>query len=230
NPDEIRKKYDVVWLACFDSLWKLMDDEMADGLRQAVNQGVGFIHTGGPGSFHGGFGRAALIDVRSLAEVLPVKLHSRNDVNYGQLYRATGDINQVFSPVKEIEAVETAGEGWGDFGFKEYGIAGFNDVDLKPGSRLMMTISGRPLLVTGQFGKGRTVAFTGFTPPYAEKKSTWDPKIPIRYLLDQEFTNDPSASLILRSSCGCWPPQAERLRPRVSMSCWPRGTSRCSKA
>jgi beta-mannosidase len=191
NPDDIRRKYDVVWLACFDSLWKLMDDEMADGLREAVNQGVGFIHTGGPGSFHGGFGRAALIDVRSLAEVLPVKLHSRNDVNYGQLYRATGDINQVFSPVKEIETVETAGEGWGDFGLKEHGIAGFNDVDLKPGSRLIMTISGRPLLVTGQFGKGHTVAFTGFTPPYAEKRSTWDPKIPVRYLLDQEFTNDP---------------------------------------
>ena len=90
NPEEIRKKYDVVWLACFDSLWKLMDDEMADGLKQAVSQGVGFIHTGGPGSFHGGFGRAALIDVRSLAELLPVKLHDRNDVNYGQLYLPRG--------------------------------------------------------------------------------------------------------------------------------------------
>ena len=191
NPEEIRKKYDVVWLACFDSLWKLLDDEMADGLKQAVSQGVGFIHTGGPGSFHGGFGRAALVDVRSLTEVLPVKLRSRNDVIYGQLYRRTGEIEQVFSPVKDIGVFASAGEGWNDFGLRDYGVAGFNDVDLKPGSLQILTISGRPLLVTGQFGQGRTVAFTGFTPAYAEKKSSWDPKIILRYFLDQEFGTDP---------------------------------------
>jgi hypothetical protein len=168
-----------------------MDDEMSDGLKQAVSQGVGFIHTGGPGSFHGGFGRAALINVRTLAELLPVSLHERNDVNYGQLYRPTSDINQVFSPIKDIAAEESAGEGWSDLGLKQYGLAGFNDVDLKPGSRQVMTISGRPLLVTGQFGKGTTVAFTGFTPSYTEKKSSWLDTITLRYFLDQEFVTDP---------------------------------------
>ena len=191
KPEEIRKKYDVVWLACFDSLWKLMDDEMADGLMQAVSQGVGFIHTGGPGSFHGGFGRAALINVRPLAEVLPVKLHDRNDVNYGQLYLPTGGINQVFSPVMDISTVDSGGERWKDFGLKEYGLPGFNDVDLKSGTRQVMTVSGRPLLVLGQFGKGTTVAFTGFTPAYKEQKSSWDPTIELRYFLDQEFVTDP---------------------------------------
>jgi hypothetical protein len=191
NPEEIRKKYDVVWLACFDSLWKLMDDEMADGLKQAVSQGMGFIHTGGPGSFHGGVGRAALIDVRSLADVLPVKLRERYDVNYGQLYLPTGATDRVFSPIKDIAVTDSAGEGWNDFGLKEYGVAGFNDVDLKPGSRQVMTISGRPLLALGQFGRGTTVVFTGFTPAYTEKKSSWDPKIELRYLLDQEFVNNP---------------------------------------
>ncbi len=191
NPEEVKKKYDVVWLACFDSLWKLLDEEMVSGLKQAVKEGVGFIHTGGPGSFHGGFGRAALLDVRSLAEALPVALRNRNDVNYGQLGRTTGDINQTFSPVKEIEVSASGAEGWDDFGLKQYGVPGFNDVDLKPGSRQIMTVSGRPLLVTGQFGQGRTVTFMGFTPAYAEKKSTWDPKITLRYFLDQEFVNDP---------------------------------------
>jgi beta-mannosidase len=191
NPEEIRKKYDVVWLACFDSLWKLMDDEMADGLKQAVSQGVGFIHTGGPGSFHGGFGRAALIDVRSLAELLPVNLHDRNDVNYGQLYLPSGEVNQVFSRIKDVAAVDSGAEGWSEFGLKEYGLAGFNDVDLKPAARQVMTVSGRPLLVLGQFGKGTTVAFTGFTPAYTEKKSSWIDTIPLRYFLDQEFLNDP---------------------------------------
>jgi beta-mannosidase len=191
NPEEIRKKYDVVWLACFDSLWKLMDDEMAEGLKQAVSQGVGFIHTGGPGSFHGGFGRAALINVRSLADVLPVKLRDRNDVNYGQLSLPTGALDQVFSPINDIAVNDSAGEGWNDFGLKEYGLAGFNDVDLKSGSRQVMTVSGRPLLALGQFGRGTTVVFTGFTPAYTEKKSSWDPKIALRYLIDQEFVDNP---------------------------------------
>jgi hypothetical protein len=85
----------------------------------------------------------------------------------------------------------SAGEGWSDFGLKDYGIGGFNDVDLKPGSKQILTISGRPLLVTGQFGQGRTVTFTGFTPAYTEKKSSWDPKIALRYFIDQEFVIDP---------------------------------------
>jgi hypothetical protein len=191
EPAQIRKKYDVVWLACFDSLWKLMDEEMSDGLKTAVGQGVGFIHTGGPGSYHGGFGRAALIDLRSLADVLPVKLRDRNDVNYGQLFATTGDINQIFSPLKNIDVNDSASEGWSDFGLKEYGVRGFNDVDPKPGSRQVMTICGRPLLAIGQFGQGTTVAFTGFTPAYEEKKSSWNSKITFRYFLDQEFVNDP---------------------------------------
>jgi hypothetical protein len=120
-----------------------------------------------------------------------VKLHDRNDVNYGQLYLPTGGINQVFSPTKDIGTVDSDGEGWNDSGLKEYGLAGFNDVDLKPGSRQVMTISGRPLLVIGQFGKGTTVAFTGFTPAYTEKKSSGDPKITLRYFIDQEFVTDP---------------------------------------
>jgi beta-mannosidase len=192
HPQEIRKKYDVVWLASFDSLWKLMDDEMADGLKQAVSQGVGFIHTGGIGSFHGGVGRAALIDVRSLAEVLPVNLRDRYDVNYGQTDIPTGGGNLVFSPIKDIATVDSAGDGWSDSGLKKYGLAGFNDVELKPGSRQVMTISGRPLLVLGQFGKGTTVAFTGFTPAFTEKKSAWEATIAVRYFLDQEFVADPA--------------------------------------
>ncbi len=199
NPEEIRKKYDVVWLACFDSLWKLMDDDEATGLKQAVNEGVGFIHTGGPGSFHGGFGRAALIDFRALAEALPVNLHDRNDLIYGQLYVPPGNVgagndgrNQTFSPIKDIAVADAGKEGWSDFGLKGLGLAGFNDVDLKPGSRQLMTVSGRPLLVTGQFGKGTTLAFTGFTPAYKEQKSSWLDTITLPYLLDQEFVNDPA--------------------------------------
>ena len=60
-----------------------------------------------------------------------------------------------------------------------------------------MTISGRPLLVIGQFGKGTTVAFTGFTPAYTEKKSSWHATITLRYFLDQEFVTDPVNQVLL---------------------------------
>jgi hypothetical protein len=56
----------------------------------------------------------------------------------------------------------------------------------------MMTVSGRPLLVTGQYGKGTTLAFTGFTPAYKEQKSSWLDTITLPYFLDQEFVNDPA--------------------------------------
>lgn len=195
NPGELRKRYDVVWLACFDSLWKLLDNEMAEGLKQAVQEGVGFIHTGGPGSFHGGFGRAALLDVRPLAEVLPVSLHNRNDAIYGQVkevYQNFSDIlAQSFMEIKDIQVAGDAGHGWSDTEWKLYGLPGFNNVELKPGSRQLLTVSGRPLLITGQYGKGKTVAFTGFTPVYADKKSLWDPKLNAPYALDQEFVTHP---------------------------------------
>jgi len=189
NPAAIRARYDVVWLASLDSLWKLMDDAMADGLRQAIDDGVGFIHSGGEGSFHGGYGRAAMIDVRPLAAALPVKLHSRYDVTLGPL--AVDAIQPIFEPFKTIRVTDAAGQGWSDLGFAQLGIEGFNDVDLQPGSRELLTISGRPLLVTGDYGKGHTVAFTGYTPSYTLKKAFWDANITFPYYLDQEFVNNP---------------------------------------
>jgi beta-mannosidase len=189
NPAAIRAKYDLVWLASLDSLWKLMGDETADGLRQAIHDGVGFIHSGGEGSFHGGYGRAAMIDVRPLAAALPVKLHSRYDVILGPL--ALDAIQPVFEPFKTIRVTEAAGDGWSDLGFASLGIGGFNDVDLLPGSRQLMTISGHPLLVTGAYGQGRTVAFTGYTPAYILQKAFWDSSVTFPYCLDQQFVTDP---------------------------------------
>jgi hypothetical protein len=178
-----------VWLASLDSLWKLIDNDMADGLRQAIFDGVGFIHTGGEGSFHGGYGRAAMLDVLPLADALPVKLHSRYDVTLGPL--AVDAIQPLFEPFKTVRVTDTAGAGWTDMGFATYGIGGFNDVDVRPGAHALMTISGRPLLVAGDYGKGRTVAFTGYTPIYTLKKAFWDSSITFPYCLDQEFVTNP---------------------------------------
>jgi hypothetical protein len=191
DANEVRKRYDLIWLASFDSLWKLLDDSMAQGLKQAVNQGVGFIHTGGPGSFHGGLGMGACLELTALAEVLPVRLQSRNDLVFGPLERQPADSTARFSPIKDIQITEPARQGWGKCDLKHYGLPAFNQVQLKPDSRQVLTISGAPLLVTGQYGQGRTVVFTGFTPEYAERRADWDTKIEFPYLVDQEFYTNP---------------------------------------
>ena len=95
------------------------------------------------------------------------------------------------SPSKPFSATADGGEGWSDLGFARWGIEGFNDVELLPGSRELMTISGRPLLVAGDYGTGRTVVFTGYTPGYTLKKAFWDSSVTFPYCPDQEFVTNP---------------------------------------
>lgn len=155
---DLRRKYDVVWLASFEALWKVLDDDMAEGLAQAVQQGVGFIHTGSESSFHGGDAVAACLDFTRLAEVLPVKVRQgRDDLN---LLNSSKDV-RVFS------------RGWTDAGLKDIGIRNFNEVETKTGSEVVMKFGDWPLLVTGHYGKGHTVAFTGYTPKDNAAETTW---------------------------------------------------------
>src|SRR5215469_4829310 len=82
--DTLRAKYDVIWLAAFDSFWKFLDDSEVAGLKKAIRQGAGFIHTGGRGSFHGGFGEGACLDFTGLIDLLPVRVQSSYDLVLGQ--------------------------------------------------------------------------------------------------------------------------------------------------
>jgi hypothetical protein len=76
------------------------------------------------------------------------------------------------------------------------GLPGFNRVGVKPGGAEVLSIMGQPLLVTGRYGQGRTVAFMGFTPEYAaERRSPWDPKIVSTCLLDQELASQPGTRI-----------------------------------
>jgi hypothetical protein len=48
---------------------------------------------------------------------------------------------------------------------QHYGVKAYNQVIVKAGCRTILTVGGSdPLLVTGTFGLGHTVSFTGFTP------------------------------------------------------------------
>ena len=146
--ESLKRKYDVVWLAPFESLWKVLDNGMGNGLAQAIRLGVGFVHTGGNFSFRGDVGRGACLDFTPLAEVLPIKLRTRNVLN-------------LLGNSKDVRVLEY---GWTDAGLKELGIGPFNETEPKADSRLIMKIGEWPLLATGRFGQGHTVAFMGFTP------------------------------------------------------------------
>lgn len=187
---QLRQKYDVVWLASFDSLWKLLDPADADGLKNAIQQGIGFIHTGGQGSFHGGSGQGACLDFTSLAEVLPVELQNRYDLVFGEADERTNFFSQ-FSPLKNISLAADAPANWSDGRLSAFGVAGFNQTRLKPGAKQILTVNGRPLLVVGEYGQGRTVAFTGFTPAYREEHAYWDASVTFPYLVDQQLYREP---------------------------------------
>jgi hypothetical protein len=194
---QLRKKYDVVWLAAFDSVWKLLGEGESDGLKEAIQNGLGFIHTGGRASFHGGFGEGACLDFTSLAEVLPVEIEHRYDLVLGEADERS-DFFSHFSPLKDIQLRNNAGPDWSDAGLKTFGVAGFNETSLKPNAQEIMTVDGQPLLVAGHYGSGRTVAFTGFTPAYTEQSAYWDPQIKYSYLLDQELYEQPATKAYLR--------------------------------
>ena len=186
----LKNSYDVVWLASFDSLWKMLSEDEARGLKQAVNEGLGFIHSGGPGSFHGGYGKGACLEFTSLAEMLPVTLMKQNDLVYGESTppQRAGELGA--GRVKEIGATGQSAA-WDTSLLKKYGVAGFNEVELKPENTPILTISGRPLLVEGHYGQGRTLVFTGFTPEYTRDHALWNPKVVYPYMLDQETYLNP---------------------------------------
>jgi hypothetical protein len=187
----VREDYDVVWLASFDSFWKFMDDHEAEGLKDAVSTGVGFIHTGGRGSFHGGFGEGACLDFTLIADILPVDLLTRYDLVLGQADQRTNMFSE-FSPLKEIHFSDSDKREWTDSGLSAFGVLGFNETKLKPGAREVFSVAGHPLLAVGAYGKGHVLAFTGFTPAYSEEHAEWDAKVIYPYLLDQELYRAPA--------------------------------------
>ncbi len=179
NAASIRARYDVVWLAPVDFFWKLVDPAMGDGLAEAVRQGVGFIHSGGNASYHGGEAVTACLDLTRIAELLPVTLRTASEDPIYPAYAAGQALPIAQQTIRDIESVDPA---WSDFGLNDYGLIGYNWVDEKPQGKVVLTIEGHPLVAVGQYGQGRTVAFTGFTP-------IWD--APGDDFLDEQFDNLP---------------------------------------
>lgn len=176
----LHAKYDVIWLAPFENFEKVFDPVAAEGVKQAVSAGTGFIHTGGESSYHGGQARQALVELTPLADLLPVTIQNSNDLVYGP--HTIDDGLQTEAGFKDITAA--AGKDWMSLPLLDhYGLRAFNRVTARPDSETLLRIHNLPLLVTGKFGKGRTISFTGFTP-------VQDPKL--NFMLSQQLVRDPT--------------------------------------
>ncbi|MFZ3215575.1 MAG: sugar-binding domain-containing protein [Candidatus Acidiferrales bacterium] len=176
----LHAKYDVIWLASFENFAKVFPPVAALGVKQAVAAGTGFIHTGGQGSYHGGQTRQALIELTPLADLLPVTIQNSNDLAYGE--HTLDDTLETEAGFKDITA--TPGVEWAGLPLLDrYGLPAFNRVTAKPGSQTRLLIHDQPLLVTGEFGHGHTISFTGFTPVQDNKEE---------YFLDQQLIQDPA--------------------------------------
>lgn len=136
-------RVDVVWYAGWDYGAHLFREQEWRNLADAVEAGVGFVHTGGQASFHGGDGRGALIDSTPLEPVLPVSLRPHDGI---------WDLDPAIDP----------GTAPADLGvsFDGFPFRGFSRTSARDGSTVHATIGGYPLLVTGRHGAGRVVAFT----------------------------------------------------------------------
>jgi uncharacterized membrane protein len=161
----LHRHYDVIWLSAFENFAHIFDPRAAHGIKEAVSAGSGFIHTGGDSSYHGGQARQALVEFTELADLLPVAIQNRNDLVYGE--HTMDDNLQSEAGFHDIAA--SAGENRPEAALlQHYGIRAFNQVTARPESHTLLQIDNQPLLVTGSFGQGLTVAFTGFTPMQAK--------------------------------------------------------------
>ncbi len=180
DADVLREKYDVIWLASFTCLAKVLPDPTARAIHDAVEAGVSFVHSGGDGSFHGGNGHAALIEGTPLGEVLPVQI-----VEGGSDLAFPGhDDDDELSDYPRLHSVAGSGAWkWTGELLGHAGLAGYNRTQAKPSSRTLLQVAGQPLLAEGRFGKGRTFAFTGFTPPAPAGNPAWS--------LDERLSREP---------------------------------------
>ncbi len=142
--EDLDERVDVVWFTGWDYAAHQFTNGEWTNIVGAVDRGVGFVHTGGQASFHGSDGRGALLDCTPLAAVLPVVLRPHDAV----IDRWPGIVADRAADVLGIELD----------GYPAYGC--FSRVTARPGSETLATIGEYPLLVTGTYGAGRTLAFS----------------------------------------------------------------------
>ncbi|MBV9674472.1 MAG: cytoplasmic protein [Verrucomicrobia bacterium] len=125
-------------------------------IKHYVEEGGGLVMAGGYLSFQGIYGSARYHRTQ-IEEVLPVSLLPIDD----RIEKPEGINPWVIK--KDHTILEGLNQEW------PY-LLGFNEVKAKPDAETLVTAGEHPLLVTGTFGKGRSVAWTSDIGPH------WCPK------------------------------------------------------
>lgn len=148
--------FDVVWLTGWERAVHQFTRTELQAVADAVRSGVGFVHTGGQGSFHAGDSLGAQLDATPIAEILPVRLR-RNDLIWDR-------------PPAIVDAGAGEQVGIDITALPSYGYA---RTELVPGATQLATVAGHPLLVHGRAGEGRTAVVTaGLLPSRRMLKTT----------------------------------------------------------
>lgn len=138
-PDRV----ELIWFAGWDYAAHQFREQEWRNIAESVRRGVGFVHTGGQASFHGGDGRGALLDCTPLEPVLPISLRPHDGVW------------DIVPSVDPGIAEETFGIALAELPFR-----GFSRTEPRRGAKVHARLDGFPLLVTGEYGQGATLAFT----------------------------------------------------------------------
>jgi hypothetical protein len=139
-------RFDAVWFSGWDAAIHYFRASELAAIAEATRAGVGFIHTGGQASFHGGDGRGAQLDVTPLTEVLPVTMRPHEGVwDLIPSTVAADGLHPIF-----------------DLPLEEMPFQGYSRTSARAGTVTHWRIGDHPLLVTGQSGAGRTAIFTGY--------------------------------------------------------------------
>lgn len=118
-----------------------------------VREGGGLVKIGGYMSFTGIDGRARY-GKSPLAAVLPVELLPSDD----RVELPEGVVPQVITPGHPALG-DAPAAGWPM-------LLGYNQTIVKPGATVIAKVGDDPLIVTGTFGQGRTLAFTSDVAPH----------------------------------------------------------------
>ncbi len=139
----LAQDHDVVWFTGWERAVHAFTAAELAAVAGAVESGVGLIHTGGQGSFHGGDSLGPQLDATPMADVLPVVLR-RNDTVW--------DLPPV---VHDTGAAS-------EFGISVAGLPsrGYSRTTIRDGCRTLATVDGYPLIAVGRHGHGHTVALT----------------------------------------------------------------------
>ncbi len=162
NTAEALAVYDVVMISDIGANTLLLHPETFSksrvlpnrliALRDYVKAGGGLVMIGGYMTFQGVDAKARYAGT-PVEEALPVTMHLHDD----RVEAPQGATPRVSDPGHPI--VKGLAEPWPD-------LLGYNEVAAKPDAEVIVRVGGDPLIVTGTFGKGRSVAFTSDCGPH----------------------------------------------------------------